>query len=123
MREVARLGLLKKIDGKGKITLVWDSVKRDEKKLRENTDLIFIVGNLARPSTNSGCLGRRSASLIYSLLSLALLTNPAYCEPPPPPKLPGPRLPEPEAAALHEADKLPVNADLGSRPNRERTWS
>ena len=40
----------------------------------------------------------------------------AYYQLPPPPKLPGPRLREPEAAAaaLHEVNKLPVDSDLGS---------
>ena len=53
------------------------------------------------------------------------MTDPAYCQLPPPPKLPEPRFPEPEAAAtaaavLHEVNKLPVDFD---RWHGERTWS
>ena len=104
-----------------------------KRKRGENTYLAFIVGppaSLAKLLTNNGCPGRRSPSLIYPLLSPASLpmADPAYCEPPPPPKLPGPKLPEPEAAAaaasaLHEADKLPMDSDLWKGPMEENEFA
>jgi len=91
--------------------------------LRVDGLLAVIVGppaNLAKLLTNKGCPGKRSPSLIYPLLSPASLpmADPAYCEPLPPPKLLGPKLPNPEAAAAtpHEADKLPRDSDLWKGP-------
>jgi len=85
--------------------------------LRVDRLLAVMVGppaNLAKLLTNNGCPGKRSPSLIYPLLSPASLpmTDPAHCEPLPPPKLLGPN----EAAAPHEADKLPRDSDLWKGP-------
>jgi hypothetical protein len=52
------------------------------------------------------------------------MSDPAYCESPPPTRLPGPIFPEPEAAVaatatLYKADKLPVDFDLWKGPMDE----
>ena len=101
MWEVVCLGrgcIAKEIDGKREeIGLVWDSLGK--KKRGANTYMAFIVGlvaSLTKLLKNNGC---------------PRVADPAYCEPPPLPKLLGPNIPEPEAAAFHESDNLPMDSD------------
>lgn len=105
---LARGRIAKEIDGKREeIGLVWDSLGK--KKRGANTYMAFIVGLLASLTKllkNNGCPG---------------VADPAYCEPLPPPTLPGPNIAEPETAALHESDNLPMDSDPWKGP-MERTY-
>jgi hypothetical protein len=66
--------------------------------------LADLPASLTKLCTNNGCPG---------------MADPAYCKPPPSPKLPGPKIPKPEAAALHESDNLPVDSERWKGPMEE----